>query len=229
MAELTSELTKEDLDGLREMLLRPHNYIYRRLETVVVARVNHFVWEHRIDISPPPGSGLVSLGVFPKRRLPDLEAEIGGETVPLLPRHQQTAVISHMLLVPFLNRWWPRMSTVCRRNLLGEISSIVSSDPDSATRRFEIYERLLKLLPPPHRPQKSADFDKAFSDHLTGVGSFTRHTLLLAHISKSENLRVRLRYTDEANYPTLRTVWAGIVNHRENLNNYLGRRAYLRG
>lgn len=105
---------------LQHLLLRPRRYVQRRVETFQIPTKSGFEWQVELQIRIPddsevgireadtPGSltadaTIISLGLFEKRRTPELKASDGsGNQLPILTRQVRARFIASALL----SKYW---------------------------------------------------------------------------------------------------------------------------
>jgi hypothetical protein len=105
---LAEHLPLKEIQRLQEMLTHPTDYQERRVERLTFVAERRFRWtiEQQLLLPKLEGeqyrkacSAAISLGIYPKKRLPDLVASgPNGEKLPVLSRHERALFIALSLL-----------------------------------------------------------------------------------------------------------------------------------
>ncbi len=100
------------LDALQELLYNPRNMIERRVETFTLPSHNSYRWKivqqiripGKSDATTPTDTFVVSLGMFEKKRTPDLEArDDEGRELAILTRDARGSVMATALIGRYLD------------------------------------------------------------------------------------------------------------------------------
>ena len=100
------------LDALQELLYNPRNLIERRVETFTLPSHTEYRWKivqqvripGKPDATTQTGTYIVSLGMFEKKRTPDLEARDGaGNELAVLTRDARGSVMASALMGRYLD------------------------------------------------------------------------------------------------------------------------------
>jgi hypothetical protein len=127
-------LQTPQIDALQTMLRSPGVHVERRVDSLVDIGSRHSIWSCRLQVLLPVTAFemtelIVSIGIFRKERLPDLEVRDGaGVHVPLLSRTEQGDVLAAALL----RRFTKALSPDQKVELLECAWSILSSSPAAA-------------------------------------------------------------------------------------------------
>lgn len=142
---------------------------------------------------PAPTPSLVTLGIFPKRRHPDLVAHDGKNVeLPLLRRAATTRVLMGLLMQRLPSHGYKGEPDLLRQ-LARLTEQIVALNPADARKAFEEYSQILRAGP-------------AFAEreaHIRFVEHFVEatHVLALVPYQPGEVCTITYRYTESSRFP----------------------------
>lgn len=183
----------EQIGDLLNLLREPGRYVERRTDEIGDLSSRSVDWTVRLQVRLPYGTGqpapdvpyIVSLGLFPKKRLPDFVATDGsGCLVPLLRRTDRTRALVALLLQDVLHT---QSLTVSQEAQLAQmLAQIVSGYPASAQAAFESYRTTISSM---------VAASPQLAEHLAFVAHFVQYTHVLAAVSGTPGSHLMVTYT----------------------------------
>lgn len=196
------EIDATILGVLNEQLRLPTRYVERRTDRLVELSRDCAHWLNAMQITLPIVARraprqerpfLVSLGVFEKKRLPDLEVVDGtGAILPIIRRADRTRVLSLLLLQPLLrSRLVAPPAAPDLVSVSETLQQILALNSDDARALLPAYGEEVHLTFGAVAEHLNADVEA----HLAAVASFANFTHVLVWVQASPGDRLTLKYT----------------------------------
>lgn len=206
---------------LAELLHEPARFVDRRVEHLHAMSTTSAHWRVRLQFTsleserdPSVGEGhrVVSLGIFPKKRLPDMRAVDGeGSEVPLVRRDRRARSLAALLFnrLREVEEATEKRHLSDRGQLARRLLDVVAKNPADAAVAFGAYAAQVR---------EDLGSTDAVEAHLEFVENFVdlTHVLGLVRVSPGGFCNVTFEYTDRHPYPRMPR-WSAVKRKGEGI------------